>query len=456
MRLIKTYLIIFSMAFSLMPSAFAETAPADIIRIFTGRSSLIFLNEPLSRISVSDPKIADVTVINSKEIYILGKTIGTTNLILWNKSGKSSIKEVQVNVDIEPLQKSIKEVMPDEVDIHISTASGSIVLTGSVANIIVADQVNNLSEAFIQQINRASRASSNSNSPQTPQTDVSNTNTATSSTSKFQVINLLKIRDPQQVLLEVKIAEISKDLSEKLGVKWNGNIGNAGRWGLTSSFGLGGQGTIGRGGRIIDAQKDDTLYKVLAEPSIVAMSGQEGSFLVGGKIYIPQIGANGSVSTTEIPYGIGLKFVPTVLDKGRINLKIAPEVSSVSTESLSLGSNSNLTNIPKILTKTASTTVQIREGQTLVIGGLLSSEINEQIKAFPILGEIPILGALFRSKSFQSGKKELVVIVTPSLVAATDTPPTLPTDQYQQPSRSEFFFGGELLNKPSSKESGGR
>jgi pilus assembly protein CpaC len=405
----------------------------------------MYLNEPLARISVSDPKVADVTVINSKEIYILGKAVGSTSVILWNKAGKSTVKEIQVGTDLEPLKKSIKEVMPDESDVHITTASGAIVLTGSVANTIVADQVNQLSDAFMQQLNRASSSGNQSGQPNTSSVNAAG---LASSSSKFQVINLLKIRDPQQVLLEVKIAEINKTLLETMGVDLSGNIGKGSGWAITSAFKLGGLATISKNGNVVDAQKNDTLFKLLAEPSIVAMSGQEGSFLVGGKIYMPLTNANGSSSTTEISYGIGLKFLPTVLDKGRINLKISPEVSSIASDSTA--------GMPNILTKSASTTVQIREGETLVIGGLLSSEIIESVKAFPILGEIPIIGALFRSKSFNSEQKELVVIVTPSLVSSTDTPPSLPTDQYQQPSRSEFFLDLKNSSNPSNKESDGR
>lgn len=445
MTLIKKYLVVLCLLLACMPLAFSGIVSDNIIHVFAGRSSLIFLNEPLTRISVSDPKVADVTVINSKEIYILGKVVGSTSVIFWNKAGKSTLKEVKVGIDLEPLQKSIKEVMPDEGDVHITTASGAIVLTGSVANTIVADQVNQLSDAFMQQLNRALSSGNQSGQPNTGSANAAG---LASSSSKFQVINLLKIRDPQQVLLEVKIAEISKDLAESLGVNLSGNIGVGNGWAITSAFKLDGLAKISKNGNTVAAQKNDTLFKILAEPSIVAMSGQEGSFLVGGKVYFPILSANGSATTIEIPYGIGLKFLPTVLDKGRINLKISPEVSSIAETSTSTQ--------PNILSKTASTTVQIREGETLVIGGLLSSDITETVSAFPILGEIPILGALFRSKSFKSSQKELVVIVTPSLVSSTTEPPSLPTDQYQQPSRSEFFLDLKNSNNPSNKESDGR
>ena len=279
----------------------------------------------------SDPKIADVTVINSKEVYLLGKSIGTTNIIFWHRAGKITKKNIVVNINLDPLIDSIKEALPNEANIEVSSISGSIILSGSISNSVVSDTVINLSEAYINQINRLALAknssgSSNSVNSSGNQGDSGGSSTTSGNASRYKVINLLKITDPQQVMLEVKIAEISKNLLEKLGVNLSGNIGGAARWGIVSQFLSGGQGTASatynlNGNNIavnIDAQKDDSLYKVLAEPTIVAMTGQEGSFLVGGRIYIPQYGSNGTVTTTEVPYGIGLKFIPVVLDKGRI------------------------------------------------------------------------------------------------------------------------------------------
>ena len=280
-------------------------------------------------------------------------------------------------------------------------------------------------------------------------------------------MNLLKIRDPQQVMLQVKIAEISKDYLEQLGVNLTGSIGGTGKFAISSAFvgtGLAGAAVNTGGsalglyktvnGATLNAEKDDTLFKVLAEPTIVAMSGQEGSFLVGGKIYIPQYGSVGTVTTLEVPYGIGLKCLPTVLDNGRINLKVAPEVSDVATSPLTLqGANAGQTIIiPRILTKSASTTVQIKEGQTLVIGGLISDTMTETVKAFPVLGEIPVLGALFRSKQFSSSKTELIVTITPVLVHSTDEAPLLPTDKFEPPARSDFFLGNDLENSEKAVE----
>ncbi len=446
-------------------SAEAISTP-NSVQLFVGKSSLIQLDEAVSRVSVSDPKVADINVISPKEIYIQAKNIGSTNLIVWNKTGKSSVREIQVDIDITPLKNNLTQLMPDEKYLQISSVSGSVIISGSVENIIQADIVRDIAEAFILQINRMSQGSGGQSGtaatgPTTTSTMPTNAGAqSSSSANRYKVINLLKVRDPQQVMLQVKVAEVNKDYLEKIGVKLNGNIGQVN---ILSNFSLknlsaGSVGTLSNksGSNLLDAEKNEELIRVLAEPTIVAMSGQEGSFLVGGRIYLPQYSSQGSPSTIQVDYGVGLKFLPIVLDKGRINLKVAPEVSNISEQSFSFaGANANTTTIvPKVLTKSVSTTVQIREGETLVIGGLLNNEITESVKAFPFLGDVPIIGSLFRSKQFTSKKTELVVIVTPSLVASSDTPPALPNERYPSPNRTEFFLGGKLSNELPDGQSG--
>lgn len=452
-KLIKFLLV--TLVYLIIHEVYADDIPK--ISLVLSQSEIISLDEPVTRISVADPKIADVTVINSREVYLLGKSIGNTNIIFWQRSGKIAKKDIVVDINLLPLKNTIKDSLPDESTIEISSLSGSIILSGSVSNSVVADIVINLAEAYINQINRQVRntaGSSSSSGSSANQNESGSGSGSGGNISRYKVINFLRITDPQQVMLEVKIAEISKNLLEKLGVSLSGNIGGAARWGIVSQFLSGGQGTgsaeYSKNGNNIglnlDAEKNDSLFKVLAEPTIVAMSGQEGSFLVGGRIYIPQYGSNGTVTTTEVPFGVGLKFIPTVLDKGRINLKVAPEVSDVSSEPLIFGGTggAGTTVIPRILTKSASTTVQLRDGQSLVIGGLLSDNIFETVKAFPILGEIPILGALFRSKQFDSRKSELIVVVTPKLVSASKDRPPVPTDNFTPPDRGSFFLGNDL------------
>ncbi len=351
-------------------SAEAISTP-NSVQLFVGKSSLIQLDEAVSRVSVSDPKVADINVISPKEIYIQAKNIGSTNLIVWNKTGKSSVREIQVDIDITPLKNNLTQLMPDEKNLQISSVSGSVIISGSVENIIQADIVRDVAEAFILQINRMAQGSGGQSSLAT----TGNTSTSTmpnsagsqssNSANRYKVINLLKLRDPQQVMLQVKVAEVNKDYLEQIGVKLNGNLGQVN---ILSDFSLKGLGVFSSksGNNAIDAQKNEELIRVLAEPTIVAMSGQEGSFLVGGRIYLPQYSSQGTPSTIQVDYGVGLKFLPIVLDKGRISLKVAPEVSSVTDQSFRFSNKTgdvtteSFTVVPKILTKSVSTTVQIR------------------------------------------------------------------------------------------------
>jgi pilus assembly protein CpaC len=203
-----------------------------------------------------------------------------------------------------------------------------------------------------------------------------------------------------------------------------------------------------RGSMILDAEINDGRAKILAEPNIVAISGQEASFLAGGKIYIPIPQTTGigppMVTLQEEEFGIALKFLPTVLNGGKINLRVSPEVSELSATGTTLGTGGSLSVIPTITTRRASTTVELNDGQSLAIGGLIKNNVSEAAKAFPGLGEIPILGALFRSSEFQSDRTELVFVITPHIIKPSDNKLPLPTDNFTTPSRSEFQLKGKM------------
>jgi pilus assembly protein CpaC len=227
---------------------------------------------------------------------------------------------------------------------------------------------------------------------------------------------------------------------------------------LLSNFLSGGAGSLGAAkgndSLTIDAQKDDTLVKILAEPTIMAISGQEGAFLAGGKIFIPvpQAGAGGTTITLEEKeFGVGLRFTPTVLEGGRINLQVTPEVSEVSATGTTVSVGGSISILPSITTRRASTTVQLHDGQTFAIGGLIKNNITETVNAFPILGEIPILGALFRSSEFQNDRTELMFVVTPRLVKPLPPDYMLPTDAFIEPTRTGFFLGGKLEGTPTTE-----
>lgn len=207
----------------------------------------------------------------------------------------------------------------------------------------------------------------------------------------------------------------------------------------------------------LDAQKRDGLVKVLAEPNIMAISGQEASFLAGGKIFIPvaQDSSSGTnkITLEEKEFGIAVKFTPTVLEGGRINLKVAPEVSELNREGIGITASgtSGSAVLPAFTTRRATTTVQLFDGQSFAVGGLIKNNVTTNIKALPFLGEIPVLGALFRSSDFQTDRTELVFVITPHLVKPLESNFPLPTDAYVAPSRGEFFLQGKMEGKPPAQ-----
>jgi pilus assembly protein CpaC len=524
------------------PLAQAASAWPKSVNAVVGHVLVLRLPQPVSRVVVGDPQVADYRLISRNELYVLGNSVGTTNLVLWQSGGQPVSLTVNVGADLTPLADSLKLALPLETDIQLMMASGSVVLSGTVNHIEAVDSAMSLAQAYARQLNRylggaagspvaaagaapapaataaAATASPAAGSGQGTQVinllqvrddqrltplstslrqalpleqaielklasgsvvlggSVSNTLAADAvlglteaylrrsggvSAGPSRIVNLLRVRDAQQVMLDVRIAEVSKTLLDKLGLKVQAAGGGDVRWNVLSSFLGGGNASAGllfRNGNTInlDAEKRDGLVRILAEPTIVAMSGQEGSFLVGGKVFIPitqSSGAAGSaVTLQEREFGVGLKFVPTVLDGGRISLKVAPEVSEISRESVSAGTGDGSTLLPAFTTRRVSTTVQLQDGQSLVIGGLLRNNSSASSNAFPFLGELPIIGALFRSSQYAADLTELVVVVRASLVQATDAAPALPTDTVTTPSRPEFFMERRLQGRPPASD----
>ena len=400
---------------------------APALRLTAGKSMLLQLSENAERLSVGNPDVADVVLINPREIYLLGKKSGHTNLLVWTAQGSTTLRDISVGADTDSLHAKLREYVPSAENLRVDSVADTLVLSGRVSDGMKVQRLMSLTEAF------------NGNK---------------------KVINLLRVQGTQQVMLEVKVAEVSKTLLDELGVDMNltRTIGNtsvnllsqllsAGSTALTAAS-ANGLSTI-----TLTAEMKKGLVKVLAEPTITAMSGQEGSFLAGGKIYIPvpQTNANGGTTITleEKEFGVGLRFLPTVLEDGLINLRVTPEVSELSqvgTTVKGLGGQSSL--LPSITTRRASTTVQLRDGESFAIGGLVKSNVTQTIKAFPILGELPILGPLFRSTAFQTDKSELLFVVTPRLARVLPPDFALPTDSYIPPTRSEYFWKGQIEGTP--------
>jgi pilus assembly protein CpaC len=266
-----------------------------------------------------------------------------------------------------------------------------------------------------------------------------------------RVVNLLAVTAPQQVMLEVKIAEVSKTLLDKLEAGVMLHYAGGG-WATTvlSNFLSGVAGgrldlSKGENKRItLDAERKDGLVRILAEPTVMAISGQEGSFLAGGKIFIPVAQDKDKVTLEEKEFGVGLRFTPTVLAGGRINLKVAPEVSELAREGIGISATgfTGSAILPLITTRRATTTVQLYDGQSFAIGGLIRNTQNTSVKGLPLLGELPVLGALFRSTDFQHDRSELLFVITAHLVKPLPPgEPVLPTGGMAPPARGELFLG---------------
>jgi pilus assembly protein CpaC len=443
------------------------------MNVTLGKSALLRLPASITRLSVGNPAVADVTVIDSSQIYVLGKAIGTTNVIFWTRGGQTSVIDVTVTIDANALQQKLQELMPREGKVKITAAADSLVLSGTVSDALKADRIVALADAYVRaatgtlgggqraggqggQQGGGAQGGMQSADQGAPQPGGEG---AGQGLGSIKVINLLQVASNQQVMLEVKVAEINRAVAEKLGFDFQRAARKAGSaWTQIMTGIIGGApaqlfqslGNPNVGDSfLIDAEKRDDLVRILAEPNIVAISGQEASFLVGGEVMIPIPQFAGVVTLQSRQFGVGLRFTPTVLEEQRINLVVTPEVTElVKFDTVATTGLGGLLAVPTFTTRRISTTVQLRDGQSLAIGGLLQDSIKEHVKRFPVLGEIPILGALFRSSDFQKDKTELMVVVTPRLIKPLEPGYMLPTDAFIQPSRPEFLIDGKMEGSP--------
>jgi len=344
-------------------------------------------------------------------------------MLVWGPHGNATLRDVTVGMDIDALASKLQELVPTEHPLKVDTLADHVVISGQVNDGLKVKRIMELSEAF---------------------------------NGGKKVINMMRVTGAQQVMLEVKVAEISKSLLDQLGVETNITRAIGGTSvNLLSQLLSTGSSTItltrpnGATTVTLNAEMKKGLAKVLAEPTITAINGQEGSFLAGGKIFIPVPRADpagGTVITlVEKEFGVGLRFLPTVLEDGYINLQVTPEVSELSQMgTLIKGLNGQTSLLPSINTRRASTTIQLRDGESFAIGGLIKNNVTQTITALPLLGEIPILGALFRSTAFQTDQSELLFVVTPRLAKPLPVPYTLPTDSFKTPNRVEFFLKGQM------------
>lgn len=425
-------------------------APTSSLSISIGRGRLVTLARPMSDLFVADEKIADVQVRSPTQLYIFGKAAGETTLYATAKGGSVIYSTtIRVGSNIDSVQQMLTMALPD-AQIVSTPMNGLVLLTGTVATPDDAAEAQRLVQAFLGE--------------------------------SVKVLSRLKSATPLQVSLQVKFAEVSRQFAKNIGVNLQNQANATGNKAIFG-FGQGRQGTItttkdgngrpttsytfpsvptfgstlGVAGKLLGADIMTSLdlgeqngqVTTLANPNLTAISGETGTFLAGGQIPIPISQGLGAVSVEYKDYGISMAYTPTVLADGRISLRVRSEVSELS----SAGAvQLDGTTIPALTTRRAETTVELGSGQSMMIGGLLQHNQNNSISQTPGLGDVPVLGTLFRSNAWQRGETELVIVITPYLVKPVNANDiVLPTDGYESPTD----LGRVLLGQLGGGKTGG-
>ncbi|MET0267624.1 MAG: type II and III secretion system protein family protein [Duganella sp.] len=441
-----------------------QAAAPGSLTLQLGKSTLMRMPEPVLARSVGNPAVLEAMLVAPDTLYLAGVDIGASNMIVQGASGVCNVVEVVVGIDDSALQAALAALMPEQTAVQVRAAGDTLVISGTVSDAQAAARVLELAAAFVRRPVQPLRQGgagdeklpAAASASAAPLASAGGTG-STTSTPNPRIINFLNVSAPQQVMLEVKIAEVSKTLLDKLETGISLTAGG-GSWAtvLASNFlsgTLGGMLGIGKAGgnRLgIQAEKQEGMVRMLAEPTVMAISGQEGSFLAGGKILVPIAQDNNKITLEEKEFGVGLRFTPTVLAGGRINLRVAPEVSELSREGIGVSAAgiAGGTILPLITTRRAATTVELLDGQSFAIGGLIRNNRTSNINGLPILGELPVLGALFRSTDFQHDRSELLFVITPRLVRPLPADYALPTDGVTDPGRARLFLGGQLEGPP--------
>jgi pilus assembly protein CpaC len=440
--------VIFAMLLLSSPAAFPaagqsiESIQATPIDISAGKSIVLNSAVPIKRVSVANPEIADFILLSPKEIYLTAKAAGSTNLTLWQEGRVAAVYDVNVGHDLAGLKQQLNRVLPKEKELQVMATNDSLTLAGKVSSAASLSQALALARIYARE---------------------------------GKVQNLVQVGGVHQVMLEVRVSEMSRSLTRRLGINIFYNKG--GEFAVSTLGGLADlvaprqaeflTGPLGwvaspavnalfrfeHGSAtwtgLVDALKEDGLIKVLAEPTLVTLSGQPAKFLAGGEFPVPVPQGLGTVAIEFKKFGVLLDFTPTVLSEDKISIKVSPEVSELDyTTAIQFQGFV----VPGLRSRTASTTVELADGQSFAIAGLLRDNMRSVSSKFPLLGDIPILGMLFQSKSFQKEETELIIIVTPHLVKPLDVAKQpLPTDGYVEPNDVEFYMLGWLEGDPNRK-----
>ncbi len=456
------------------------------------QSRIIVFDESIDNISVGNPDVADIVILESKKLYVLGKSLGSTNIVVWSKKVRDrqyTTLTIDIVHDIDSLKKHLNDLFPEEKP-EIRSAQGAIILSGDISSMIKVEAIVSLATQFVKNSKKF---------------DPSN-KTAGKSKGKddnTEVINLMQVGGPHQVMLEVKIAEVSRTMMQQMGINLaamqagrpfkvgavnggssfpnainsDGNTAylfpNDQAWtnlndavagppvqlfnpttptvagaGLFVSF-LTGNSYFNL---ILDASKTNGLAKILAEPTLTTLSGETAEFLSGGEFPVPvwSGGDDNKVTIVFKQYGVSVKMLPVVLNSRRINLSLnigVSELSNIADVNLDAPGSTSAFSIPSLTTRSTSSTLELMDGQTMGVAGLISEKMRQSINKFPGLGDLPILGALFRSQSFVKEETELVMFVTVHLAQPIHPDDIrLPTEAFEAPSDADFFLFGRMAD----------
>lgn len=414
-------------------------ATSSALSVPVNRAVVVESEVPFAELSIANPGIADISTLSDRTIYVLGKSPGRTTLTLLGADGRLITNvEVQVSPDITEFKERLQQILPGE-KIEVRTANDGIVLSGTVSSIARLDRALDLAQRY----------------------------------SPDRVSNLMTVGGIQQVLLKVRFAEMQRSTMKKLsaglsGFGTSGNVGGSiggGAGALVSDTTIGaadsvilnldseavgqaafnfGLGNVGFS-VLIEALEAKGVVRTLAEPNLIALSGQEAKFLAGGEYPVPEAQDDDTVSIVYKPFGVELNFTPRVVDGDLINLSITAAVSAIDTSN---GFTQNGVTVDAFTRRETSTTVELRDGESFAIAGLLQDDFYDLNSQVPWLGDVPILGALFRSAEYQREQTELVIIVTPHLVTPTRGEAlVLPTDRIRLPSEAELFMFGKVAGQ---------
>lgn len=402
-----------------------------------GKSQIIYSPKSLDQVVIGSPEIADIKLLSDRQVLILGKTPGRTNLVFRDKKRSLiAVIDVVVGYDLDAIKRNVYEALPYEQAIEVRGINDEVMISGEVSSLLSMDTALAIASSYVP---------------------------------KNKVRNMLHVGGGQQVMLTVKISEVARSSLRELGVQTqlNDSTGGGNSYslitgaGLASSFGQYVSNVVDSSFDLvkleIQALETKGLAKTLAEPNLIALSGQEASFLAGGEFPVPvaqTFGAAGSTPTITVDYkefGVGLKFTPTVLSSKKINLKLNIEVSAID-PSLSTPTGGGLS-VPGLTTRRAGTTVEVADSQSFAIAGLIQSDMHNAIDQIPGLGNIPILGALFRSSRFKREETELVIVITPQLVTPVPGKKlSYPTDNFVPPNSFDQYLIGSMSKFKAKKQ----